>query len=466
MFLHSDTSWQASPDTQDRGEPRKNPGRSGLWLLSTIVILLLMQPCLSADIIVPPQAGSNQAPVISSDQKREGVTKAAVAALQGNDLEKARKLLSETPQEEASHPEVQLAALLFELRRPAEARDLLEKFSAIEEHAFESHQLYSELAAREGRWFDALTHIRAAKVCELPKRWNEEKRKAVQFSLQLTEAVCFEGQQQWQAARTVYQAALAERADSPEVKGGLARAAFHLGEPENAAALFREVRVQQKELAPAEILVANLFHSAGNVTEAETWYKKGLESTDIADRSLAGIAYADWLIFHNRPVDTIAALSEKQFDEAKHPERDYLMALAFRMQQKFADAQKLLTTLHQRDAASFPISNQLALVMIESPDESHRARALQIAESNVRNNQNLAEAWSTLGWIQFRLGDVASADKSLSTAMQGGSVAADTLRYLASVRTSQGQPDVAEQLLTAYQRSTGPRYLAEGAGSK
>lgn len=426
--------------------------------------MLLMQASIRADVIVLPQASSSPVPAKTREQRKEEATKAAVAALQANNIEKARGILSNTPQEEASHPEIQVVALLFELRRPVEARDLLERFAALDEHAFESHSLYAELAAREGRWFDAVTHVQRAKASELPQRWSDTKRKAVQLSLMLTEAMAFEGRHQWQAAHDVYQSAVAEQADSLGAKAGLARASFYLGEPDKSAALFRDLCAQQKELAPAEILIANLFNSSGKMDEAEAWFRKGIESKDIIDRSMARLAYGDWLIFNNRPEDTIQAFSGKQFDESKTAERDYLLALAFRMQQKFPDAQKLLTTLHQQDAASFPISNQLALVMIESPDESHRARALQIAESNVRNNANLADAWSTLGWIQFRLGDVVSAEKNLTAAMQGGGVGADALRYLASVKKSRGQPELANQLLTAYQQSSGPRYLAGSVG--
>ncbi|MEQ9410338.1 MAG: tetratricopeptide repeat protein [Fuerstiella sp.] len=388
----------------------------------------------------------------------EQILRSAAESVRTGDLEAARRLLSTMPQNESAHPDIQLAGLLFEQGRVNEARARLEQFSAVPANAFEAHLLHAELAVNEGRWFDALTHVHAARAAPVPSRWNDLRKKTVRATLLVMEGVSLEGLRQWQTARQVYEKAAPADSELPGILSGRARTAFYLGDPEQAAGYFRELRVTQPQLPLAELLLARLFSEAEKPEEAERWFARGLKSENPLDRSSVRLAYADWLLYRNQPDQALATLSDEQFDAARQTERQYLMALALRMQQRFDEAQNLLKTLHHQDAASFPVSNQLALVMIESDDDTYRSRALQIAESNVRNNSNLAEAWSTLGWIQFRLGDVASAEKNLATAIQSGTTSRDTVLYMARVKQRLGAADVANELLAATKNSTGPVY--------
>lgn len=168
-------------------------------------------------------------------------------------------------------------------------------------------------------------------------------------------------------------------------------------------------------------------------------------------------------MWHNRPQETESLLKEPLLDASQEQERQYLSALVARMQQRFPEAQELLSKLHQESPAEFSISNQLALVLIESSQETARGRALQIAESNVRNHQQQAEAWSTLGWIQLRLGDIAAAQKSLALATRSGQVSRDTAHFVAELQETAGDTIAALEFRDAAAKAKGPSFYV-GAG--
>ena len=130
-----------------------------------------------------------------------------------------------------------------------------------------------------------------------------------------------------------------------------------------------------------------------------------------------------------------------------------MTALAHRMAGQTSDAESLLSALHQKTPASFSVSNQLALVLVESSDEAKRGRALQIATSNARRFQNSEDALSTLGWVQYRLGDVAAAEQILTATMSDGSVSRDTAYYLSKVKAALGKTDESTTFASSRRRS-------------
>jgi tetratricopeptide (TPR) repeat protein len=79
--------------------------------------------------------------------------------------------------------------------------------------------------------------------------------------------------------------------------------------------------------------------------------------------------------------------------------------------------------------------------LIEQKDEDKRQRALEYAENNARNYQktNQAnEAYSTYGWVLYKLEKYDDAEKALRAAMSGGTFTADTAYYYACVLNKQG----------------------------
>lgn len=401
---------------------------------------------------------------IDAVPNKSAVVKRALRYLQLGDPDAARAVLQAFTAKVADelHSEILMAQLLNQLQRGSDARSVLEQLAAAEPDRFDVHLVFCELAVRESRWLDGWMHAKAAQKTEMPAAWSQDFTAQQTQKLMLLKATCCEGRKDWQTAQTIYDSLkTADKNLSVALQTAMGRTAFHLDDLPSARQHFAMAFEQDESLNPPDLTLALLCDGAGNLEAAETHFLASLNSQSNPEQ--ARLAYARWLIFQNQAIRATEIVTGKFENTELEPERLYVTGLAARMNQKFEHAQTIFQSLHQADPGSFAVGNQLALVLIENTSETLRARGLQIAESNVRNNSNLAEAWSTLGWIQLRLGDVALARESLSRAASAGTLSRDTACYLAELHQQLGSTAEAQQLFAAARTSSGPlfRQLAE-----
>lgn len=412
------------------------------------------------------------------------LSKSHLGKLPENKLAIVAKLLSEGKLEEAvkglemhaaeqsdlAHPELLLVQILLDKGKARVAQQRLDAFSVNQQHAFEISLAYARIAALQQRWYDGWTHVAVAEQSEIPQRWSSEFQQEVRGELMIVKAMCNEGRGDWAGAREAY--GNAKRfgvQNDPRLLSGVGRTEFQLGNTGASLAAFRLLHETDNaadpavDLAatPAELSIAKLYDVRGDEKKAEQWYRRAADVSG-EGAAVAKLQFARWLVWHNRPQETESLLKEPLLDASQEQERQYLSALVARMQQRFPEAQELLSKLHQESPAEFSISNQLALVLIESSQETARGRALQIAESNVRNHQQQAEAWSTLGWIQLRLGDIAAAQKSLTLATRSGQVSRDTAHFIAELQETAGESLAALEFRQAAEKANGPSFYQGG----
>ncbi len=359
------------------------------------------------------------------------------------------------------HPEVLLAELLSAAGFPGDARGVLEELSAQDPSRQDLYLAFCEMAVREKRWFDGWNLAAMGERAAPGKHWSKEFAQQVADRLRLLKAVCCEGRRDWKAAQEIYSALRQTEKNSRDVLVGLGRTSFHLGDAQAAIEHFTSLRQVNPAAEPPYLLLAQLYDSTGQAKAAEAAYRQAVKSADGAEQGQSRLSFARWLVFNNRPQDAVQVLAEPIRDsEENETERQFLQALAARLEGRLLDAQKILSGLHQQNASNFVISNQLALVLVQNPDEAMRARALQIASANSRNFARSSEAWATLGWIQFRLGDRSAAEQSLATASQLGPFSRDTLHYLRELKQSVGDKQAVELLDKACAEAKGPDYFA------
>lgn len=404
-----------------------------------------------ADVIrVGPPAATN-----------EEILTAAVKLLRNGQFEKSRLHLAQNFKDavDKPHPDILLAQLLNELGNGPRARNVLEQLAVTEPNRFDVYFVFCEMAIREQRWLDGWMHALAADSADMPQNWSEQHQTVMKRDLILLKAACCEGRGDWKTARQMFESLIQDEAETPvNVLVGLGRAEFHLQDVESARQHFDEAFRRDNRIEHADLSLALLFDATGKKEEAEKYFQKAVAGPPMAGQGRSRIAFARWLIFQNRAEETTASLSQPIADDGLESERLYLQAMSARMSRQFEEARNILSGLHQQDPANFTVSNQLALILIEHDNEGLRGRALQIAESNVRNHAKSAEAWSTLGWIQFRLGDVASARESLSRGMSGGIVSRDTACYMAHLEQRLGNAEKAKNLVNAVRNSAGPLF--------
>jgi tetratricopeptide (TPR) repeat protein len=114
-------------------------------------------------------------------------------------------------------------------------------------------------------------------------------------------------------------------------------------------------------------------------------------------------------------------------------------AVVARFNDDFATAKRLLQEAFNQSPSNFAVSNQLALVLIESKEESDKKRAFELARINANLYSNNAEAASTLGWVLYHLGQRQQAGQVLENVIRSRALTADSAYYVATILNNQGQ---------------------------
>ena len=106
------------------------------------------------------------------------------------------------------------------------------------------------------------------------------------------------------------------------------------------------------------------------------------------------------------------------------------------------------------------VINQLALLLIDQPDEQKRQRALEFAKINALLQPNNAESNITLAWVLYQIGNNREAEAALRKGLQAGNPSPDSNFLIAKILVDQNKPDVAKQFLNyALESDTGALFL-------
>ena len=93
--------------------------------------------------------------------------------------------------------------------------------------------------------------------------------------------------------------------------------------------------------------------------------------------------------------------------------------------------------------------NQLALLLVEQPDEPKRQRAVEFARINAMLQPNSAESNITLAWVLYQIGNTRDAEAALRKGLAARNLSPDSNYLVAKILADQNRPDVAKQFLAA-----------------
>ena len=191
--------------------------------------------------------------------------------------------------------------------------------------------------------------------------------------------------------------------------------------------------------------MGSFYLQAGDKTQAEKFMnaaaKKGAE--DLA----TNLALVQWFLQNNQISDAQNHAEAALKIDPESVDAKAARGIVARMQKDFANAKTWLESAHVQSPGNALITNQLALVLLEQKEPSHQKRAMEFAELNQKLNPNNAETAATLGWIAYRLGRKADAQRALNAIVQSGSLTPESAYYVAFVLNDQGQVANAVKLL-------------------
>ena len=133
-----------------------------------------------------------------------------------------------------------------------------------------------------------------------------------------------------------------------------------------------------------------------------------------------------------------------------------LQALLLRYKKEYPAAEVAFEQLH-KDTPGDPFAlGNLALVLAESTDEKKRKRAVELAETNVKQNSRSPDAYAVLGYCYFKVNRIDDADQALGTAASGGQVGLDTAYFLTLVLNEKKKFVEAHKILFEAVNARGP----------
>jgi tetratricopeptide (TPR) repeat protein len=384
-------------------------------------------------------------------------------------VKEARDLLEEA---RTNHPqlppaEVLIAKLFIVFRQPQLALGELEQAVKRYPKDPESYLMLADGSLAEQRVTAAEALYQKADA--ILKSFDENAKRKENFNKRILHglAAVAESRQQWAAAESLLRQLIKADTKNAGAHQRLGRALFQqapLGAANNAKLkesydeFMAAVQADPKAIKP-DVAMGQLFEqaaqeaqAAGNTANfkdyrdrATTFFERATRPQSADLNSL--LAAATWALQSNQ-----SGLAKQYAEAATKMDPDSLeakqmRALVARFSGDMATAEKLLNDAFIQSPGNFGISNQLALVLIESNDKQKQNRALQLAEVNARQYQNSAEAASTLGWVYYNMGRAAEAQRALQAVVNSRQISSDAAFYLATMLENQGRVNEALQIL-------------------
>ena len=215
---------------------------------------------------------------------------------------------------------------------------------------------------------------------------------------------------------------------------------------------------KEVDMLPPEATVAQFFWRSGDQNNAKKWMIVMLQQypRKINVRLLA----TQWawetgqLVEAEKQANAVLQLDPQSLDGL------ILRGLIARFQKNYKAAEGYCQQAVLLKPNSFAPTNNLALALVEQGSDEKKQRALEYAEANARQYQKTnqaSEAFSTYGWVLYKLDKLDDAEKALRAAIQGGTFGADTAYYLAKVFSKRGgHTKDAINLLQSALKTNGP----------
>ena len=284
----------------------------------------------------------------------------------------------------------------------------------------QAYLVLGDIAVRERRLAEARLLFEKAEGLLAGWKGSAKRKGAMMPQLYGGLASAAEGRGDWEAAQKQLDAWLKLDPKSAVALQRLAQCQFRQDKPDEALKnLKAAAKIDDKMLVP-EAVLAQWCARSGDQKEAKKWL---VEALTVAPKDpQARLVAAQWAWETDQLGDAV-----KQADAALQLKPGYYPALILRgiialFSKDYAGAEKFFEAAHLQNPQDFAASNNLALALIEQTDENKRRQAMAYAENNVKQFPKSADAYSTYGWVLYKLGRLKDAEASLRRSISSGAV--------------------------------------------
>jgi tetratricopeptide (TPR) repeat protein len=383
--------------------------------------------------------------------------KEAAERFKQRDFEGARKLLATAAKKDSDMPpaDIILAQWFSQVNAPTGVRSALERAVIDDPNDPEAYFIMADVALRDRRVTEAKLLLDKANSLLATWKGSEKRKTFLQPKILAGLATVEEARDNWTGAEAQINAWLAVEPKSTMALQQLAQCLLHEKKVDEALAKLQEAKKLDNEILTPEASLARYYAQAGDQKNARKWMIEALTKapTDLKTR----LSAAQWA-WETGKLDEARKQAASALEiDPKSVQAMILCGVISLFQKDYNAAETYFEQAHLKSPKEFAASNNLALALAEQKDPAKRERALEYAESNVRQYSKSAEAYSTYGWVLYRLGRLEEAQNALAQAISGGQYTAETAYYLARVLADRGGNDAkAKQFLEEALKTTAP----------
>lgn len=317
----------------------------------------------------------------------------------------------------------------------------------------EPYVIIGDLALQGRRWTEAELVFKKTNEVLAGFKGSSRRKSAIQKRALAGLAAVAQNRQDWTTAQKYLEEWLAVDTNNALALQQLGWVLFQQQKPSEALEKLRAAHKANENVLTPEAILAGFYQRNGDIKNATKWMIAALTAApkDLRTRLFA----AQWSLDNDQlkqaaeQADAALQLDAKSLDA-------YLIRGVIALYLKdYKKASECFQKILDQSPSNFAASNNMALALIEQ-DDTAKKKALEYAEMNARQFPNQAEAFSTLGWVYYKLGRLDEAEAALRKAVSGGQMSADTAYYIARISVDRDRKDEARQLLESALKSTNP----------
>ncbi len=352
-------------------------------------------------------------------------------------------------------PKLQIAQWCLQTNNGQVARQFIEQAIAEDRTHVEGYLFNGNVAFNEGRLTEAILNLQTAEALAKEPRWDAEQKKRYLRNVRDGLASCFSARRDFDAAKEYLRGMLNEDPKNGPLRQRLAEVVFLTGKPEEAFDELTKAFADDPTLDPPDLRMAALWQGKSTTSEptvaaadrqkAEDHYKKAV--TAHAKNAKCHREYAVWLMEDGKTdaaglyVEAMAKIDPTGRDTAA------AKALWHLHRKEYPAAETLLEGIMKDAPGDSFATGYLCVALAESGDEKKVKRAVDLADTLVKQNQRAPLPYAVLGWSLLKAGRADDADKALGVALSAGQVNLDTAYYLAKLLDAKQKYEDAHRFL-------------------
>jgi Tfp pilus assembly protein PilF len=373
----------------------------------------------------------------------------AIERFTNRDVAGARQFLESAARKDEKLPpvDVTMAKMYFLSGNAQLGSASLEK--TVQDHPDdpEAYLLVAEQAAAANRAVEAdAVFDKAISLIEAFKGGEKRKRNFI-IRARSGRAGIAEARRDWADAAADLQAWVEADPEQAVAHHRLGRALFLSGQAQDGFEHLTKAHDLEKKFPHPYVTAALLYQQLDQREQSGQAFAKALEVAKDDPTTLA--AYAQWLLQSGDVGKAEALLVTARRAAPESLDILLLSGVAAQMAKKMKPAEDYYLAALNLSPSNRSVLNQLALLLVNQPDEAKMRRALEFASMNVKLYPDQAETNITLAWVLYQLRDTRQAQKYLQDGLRYGNRSADSSYLLAKILADQGRKDEARGLLDA-----------------